>query len=162
LGIIPNGLWRFEDLACALLSPIAQHDGVKRGVGMIPRDRILLVDDNESVRRILAEGLEREGFRVCTAADGRRAWELVRRTPLSYDLVLTDVTMPEMDGIELLTRIMADSPWIKVILMTGRPDPNLKIKAEMLGAFTVLIKPLGLGQLQQTLKLALMENVREI
>ncbi len=123
---------------------------------MIPRDRILVVDDNESVRSILAEGLEGQGFRVCTAADGQQAWALVRRTPFAYDLVLTDLTMPEMGGIELLANIMADSPWIKVILMTGRWDPELKARAATLGASAVLFKPFGLEQVGRTLRLALM------
>ena len=122
---------------------------------MVPRDRILVVDDNESARSILVEALETEGFRVYAAADGKRAWELVRQTPFSYDLVLTDVMMPVMDGLELLSRIMSDSPWIKVILMTGHSDPELRVKAERMGAFTVLFKPFGLEQIQRTLRLAL-------
>jgi CheY-like chemotaxis protein len=140
-----------------LLSRVDDCNGVERGMRMVPRDRILVVDDNEFVRSMLAEGLESQGFRVCTAADGQQAWRLVSQTPLSYDLVLTDLTMPEMNGIELLARIMADLPWIKVILMTGERDPHLKVKAGMLGAFTVLFKPFSLAQVQQTLRLALME-----
>jgi DNA-binding NtrC family response regulator len=122
---------------------------------MLARDRILVVDDNESVRSILAEALEYEGFRVSTAADGQCAWELVRQRPFAYDLVLTDMTMPAMDGIALLGKIMMDSPWIKVILMTAHQDVDLKVKAELLGAFTVLFKPFGIEQIYQTLRSAL-------
>jgi DNA-binding NtrC family response regulator len=122
---------------------------------MLARDRILVVDDNESVRNILADALEYEGFRVSTAADGQCAWELVRQRPFAYDLVLTDMTMPAMDGIALLGKIMMDSPWIKVILMTAHQDVELKIKAELLGAFTVLFKPFGIEQIYQTLRRAL-------
>jgi len=126
-----------------------------RRVGMLARDRILVVDDNESIRIILAESLEYQGFRVSTAADGQRAWELVQHMPFSYDLVLTDMQMPAMNGIELLSKIMMESPWIKVIVMTGGQDPDLKIKAELLGAFTVLFKPFGVDQISQTLRCAL-------
>jgi two-component system response regulator FlrC len=126
-----------------------------RRAGMLARDRILVVDDNESVRSILADALEYEGFRVSTAADGQYAWELVRQRPFAYDLVLTDMTMPAMDGIALLSKIMMDSPWIKVILMTAHQDVDLKVKAELLGAFTVLFKPFGIEQIYQTLRRAL-------
>ena len=122
---------------------------------MLARDRILVVDDNESVRSILAEALENQGFRVSTAVDGQRAWELVRQTPFSYDLVLTDMRMPAMDGIALLSKIMMESPWIKVIMMTGARDPDLKVKAELLGAFTVLVKPLQVEQVHRILRRAL-------
>jgi CheY-like chemotaxis protein len=122
---------------------------------MLARDRILVVDDNDSVRSILAEALEDQGFRVSTAADGRRAWELVRQTPFAYDLVLTDMMMPGMDGIELLSKIRGDSPWIKVIVMTALDNPDLKVKAELLGAFTVLSKPFGVEQVQLILRRAL-------
>jgi two-component system response regulator FlrC len=138
-----------------LLSSAAERECLARRTAMVPRDRILVVDDSESIRSILAEALETQGFRVDTAADGEHAWELVRQAPFFYDLVLTDVMMPEMDGLELLSRIMSDSPWIKVILMTGHSDPELKGKAERLGAFTILSKPIGLEQIQRTLKLAL-------
>jgi len=122
---------------------------------MLARDRILVVDDNEAVRSILAEALEYEGFRVSTAADGQCAWELVRQRPFAYDLVLTDMTMPAMGGIALLGKIMMDSPWIKVILMTAHQDVDLRVKAELLGAFTVLFKPFGIEQIYQTLRRAL-------
>ena len=122
---------------------------------MLARDRILVVDDNESVRTILAESLEYQGFRVSTAADGQRAWDLVRHEPFSYDLVLTDMQMPAMNGIELLSKIVTESPWIKVIVMTGARDPDLKIRAELLGAFTVLFKPFGVDQTSHILRCAL-------
>jgi DNA-binding NtrC family response regulator len=122
---------------------------------MVARDRILVVDDNESVRTILAEFLEYQGFRVSTAADGECAWELVRHTPLSYDLVLTDLQMPTMNGIELLTRIMLEAPWIKVIVMTGAHDPDIKLNAELRGAVAVLFKPIKIDQIAHTLRRAL-------
>ena len=117
---------------------------------MLARDRILVVDDNESMRTMLAESLAFQGFRVSTAADGQRAWELVQHMPFSYDLVLTDMQMPAMNGIELLAKIMMQSPWIKVIVMTGTQDPDLTITAELLGAFTVLSKPVGVDQIVNT------------
>jgi CheY-like chemotaxis protein len=122
---------------------------------MIPGDRILVVDDSETIRQILVDALEEQGYRVETAADGRQAWDLLRRNPLCYDLVITDVIMPAMNGLELLASIMADLPWIKVVLITGCVDPDLKLQAEMLGAAAVLSKPCSLEHIQRTLQLAL-------
>jgi two-component system, NtrC family, response regulator AtoC len=99
-------------MAHTLLFPADERDSLVRRVGMLARDRILVVDDNESIRTILAESLAYQGFRVDTAADGQRAWELVQHMPFSYDLVLTDMQMPAMNGIELLSKIMIESPWI--------------------------------------------------
>jgi two-component system response regulator AtoC len=142
-------------MACTLLFSLTERDSLVRNVDMLARDRILVVDDNESVRSVLAEALENQGFRVSTAADGQCAWELVRQTPFSYDLVLTDMRMPAMDGIALLSKIMRESPWIKVIVMTGARDPDLQVKAELLGAFTVLVKPFQVDQVHQILRRAL-------
>jgi CheY-like chemotaxis protein len=122
---------------------------------MIPGDRILVVDDSEAIRQILADALEQQGYRVQTAADGYQAWELLRQNRFCYDLVITDVTMPAMDGLELLARIMADWPWIKVVLITGCAETDLKLQAQMLGAVAVLSKPCSLEQIQRTLRLAL-------
>jgi CheY-like chemotaxis protein len=122
---------------------------------MIPGDRILVVDDSEAIRQILADALEQQGYQVQTAADGHQAWELLRQNRFCYDLVITDVTMPAMDGLELLARIMADWPWIKVVLITGCADTDLKLQAQMLGAVAVLSKPCSLEQIQRTLRLAL-------
>ncbi len=122
---------------------------------MIPGDRILVVDDSEAIRLILVDALEQQGYRVQSATDGHQAWELLRRNPFCYDLVITDVAMPAMNGLELLARIMADAPWIKVILITGYADPDLKLQAQMLGAAAVLSKPCSLEHLHRTLRLAL-------
>jgi CheY-like chemotaxis protein len=122
---------------------------------MIPGERILVVDDSEAIRQILADALEQQGYRVQTAADGHQAWELLRQNPFCYDLVITDVTMPAMDGLDLLARVMADWPWIKVVLITGYADPDLKLQAQMLGAVAVLSKPCSLEQIHRTLRLAL-------
>jgi DNA-binding NtrC family response regulator len=142
-------------MARALLFSADGCNGELLGANMLARDRILIVDDNDSARSVLAEALEYEGFRVTTAADGQRAWELVQHAPFSYDLVLTDVMMPAMDGIELLSKVMMYSPRIKVIVMTGAGDPDLKTKAELLGAFSVLFKPFAVDLIYQVLRRAL-------
>lgn len=122
---------------------------------MIAGDRILVVDDSDVVRRTLAEALEGRGYRVYTASNGQRAWELMRQNPFFYDVVVTDVMMPAMNGLELLRKILAVFPWVKVILITGYPDPVLIDTAQKLGAVAVLPKPCSLEQMYRTLRLAL-------
>jgi DNA-binding NtrC family response regulator len=84
----------------------------------------------------------------------------VQQNPAAHDVVLSDVNMPRMNGLELLARIRADAPEIQVILMTGHPDPAISVQAERLGAVGVLLKPWGLEQLYQTLRRALSERAR--
>ncbi len=117
--------------------------------------RILVADDDEASRRFFADVLEMLGYQVHTAPDGGNAWMLLHQSGFSYDLVVTDFMMPAMNGLELLTKVRADSPWIKVILITGRFDPDFKSKAQTLGAFAVLSKPCDVEQLKGTVELAL-------
>jgi CheY-like chemotaxis protein len=126
---------------------------------MTPGGRILVVDDNIATCEVLVDALEVQGYQVQTAADGRQAWDLIRQNPTDYDLVLSDVNMPRMDGLELLARIRADAPGIQVILMTGHPHPAIPVQARRLGAVAVLLKPWGLEQLYQTLRRALSARV---
>jgi CheY-like chemotaxis protein/anti-sigma regulatory factor (Ser/Thr protein kinase) len=100
---------------------------------------ILVVDDEESVRRLLVSVLESPGRRIDTAADGAEALARVEATP--YDLVLTDVRMPGMDGLELLRRIRHASPSTKVIVMTGDSTPSNVIQSLCDQAFTYFTKP---------------------
>lgn len=133
--------------------------GLRREL-MTPGSRILVVDDHIATCEILADALEIQGYKVQTAADGRQAWDLVPQSPMAYDLVLSDVNMPRMDGLELLARIRADAPEIHVILMTGHPDPAILEQAQRLGAVAVLLKPWGLEQLYRTLQRAISERAR--
>jgi DNA-binding NtrC family response regulator len=88
-------------------------------------NRILLVDDEATFRQTLRRHLKREGFELETAADGEAACrEISRAAERShpFDLVITDVLMPEMDGIQLLTWIKECYPGISVIVLTGFGD----------------------------------------
>jgi DNA-binding NtrC family response regulator len=126
---------------------------------MVPGGRILVVDDDAELRRFLVIALAEQGYQVQMAADGQRAWELLQQSRFSCDLVISDVRMPAMDGIELLGRIMAESPSIKVILMSGDPFPDLQARAHSLGAFAVLSKLCDLEQIHETLRLALATSI---
>jgi len=101
--------------------------------------KILLVDDDSSVRRVLQFKLEKRGFSVETAADGLQALKALKENP--FDLLLSDIRMPKMDGIELLSEAKAVQPGIKVILITAHATVNQAVEAVKLGAFDYITKP---------------------
>ena len=110
--------------------------------------RILLIDDDEQMRRIMARILVREGHDVIEAADGKQGIEFFRRDP--RDVVITDLLMPEKDGIETIRKLRAISPQVRIIAMSGAAgtahDSYLQI-AKHLGADTGLCKPFKVEEL---------------
>lgn len=101
-------------------------------------ERILVVDDEESMCQYLSILLKKEGYEVLTANSGQQALQVVESTPL--DLVMTDIQMPKMDGIQLLRGIKGMSPNIPVIIMTAYASEQSAIEAVNLGAFCYLQK----------------------
>ena len=101
---------------------------------------VLLVEDDESVAYMLEMALVDDGFRVTLAADGRIGWEAFQAE--RPNIVLTDIKMPHMDGIELLSRIKAIDPEMDVVLLTAYSDLPTAIKALELGARRYLQKPI--------------------
>lgn len=101
--------------------------------------KILLVDDDSSVRRVLQFKLEKRGFSVETASDGLQALQILRELPI--DLLLSDIRMPRMDGIELLGEAKSAQPGIKVILITAHATVSQAVQAVKFGAFDYITKP---------------------
>ena len=101
--------------------------------------KVLLVDDDSSVRRVLQFKLQKRGYEVETAANGAEALQhLVEK---SFDLLLSDIRMPKMDGIELLGEAKSAQPGIKVILITAHATVSQAVQAVKLGAFDYITKP---------------------
>ena len=96
------------------------------------RQRVLIVDDNEDVRRILALRLSRAGFDVGGAADGREALAALRGG--HWDLVLLDLVMPELDGFEFLAEVQGERSVPPVVVITQYDDPANRQRALALGA----------------------------
>ena len=118
---------------------------------------ILVVDDEEDLRYLLTIFLTDLGYGVLTAANGREGLAAFRdRKPA---VVLSDIKMPEMDGIELLRRIKADSPEAEVIMITGHGDMDLAIESLKLEATDFITKPINHDILQISLKRAF-ERIR--
>ncbi len=101
---------------------------------------ILIIDDEASLRQTMARILQRSGYEVTTVADGNEALKLISDHP--FDLVYSDIRMPDMNGLELLKVIHAKSPDLPVILFTAQPDLNSAVAAVRSGATDYLLKPL--------------------
>jgi len=117
------------------------------------RERILVVDDDEPSRQILAETLTQAGYTVEEAADGYEAlWIAARRSP---DLVVSDLSMPGIDGIEFVRRLHAFTP-VPVVLTTGLQETrDVVTAADGYGAVACLKKPMSVDELLWTIDRAL-------
>ena len=98
---------------------------------------ILLADDNEKLRRSVADILQDEGYSVVEAATGQQALAEVRWARQQFDLLITDLSMPEMDGLQLLTEIKRTDPGLPVIAMSGSFNGRLLRFAAIFGAVTI-------------------------
>ncbi len=112
--------------------------------------RVLLVDDEVLILSGLQRVLGRFGYRVDTAVDGRKALETFSESPGSFDLVITDQTMPGITGIELSRKIREVRPDIPVILCTGLDDTVDEQSMRSAGIRELLVKPTDMGELKST------------
>jgi two-component system NtrC family response regulator len=120
---------------------------------MTDRKCILLVDDDDSLRRVVEYTLRDEGYDVVLASTGTEGLQLFRSR--SVDLVLTDVRMPEMDGVELLARLKAMQSDLPVVLLTAHGTITSAVEAMKRGAFDYLTKPFDRDRLRATVRKAL-------
>jgi DNA-binding NtrC family response regulator len=114
--------------------------------------KILLVDDEPEFTRVLSERIQSRGVDVDTAASGREALEKVRDR--GYDAIILDLSMPEMDGLETLRRLVADHPGLQVILLTAHATLEKGIEAIRLGAMDFLEKPAEIQRLMDKIRQA--------
>ena len=122
---------------------------------------MLLVDDDAAVRWSLSETLAEEGHEVRVAENGEQA--LAQLADYAPDLILSDIRMPGLDGIELLKRVKEHAPSVDVVLMTAYDDMPTVVKAMREGAFDFLVKPLESKELNTVLERALADrNVRDL
>jgi DNA-binding NtrC family response regulator len=105
----------------------------------MPKGKILVIDDEQIVLKSCRRILEGEEHKVFTALSGREALEILSREPI--DIVITDIKMPEMDGMQVLERIKKDYPDVLVIMITGYSTVQSAVDAMKLGAFDYVPKP---------------------
>jgi CheY-like chemotaxis protein len=113
--------------------------------------KVLVVDDEPEVRQVLIEFLSSRGYDVIPASRGAEAVAIVERD--KPDLVLLDVTMPDMDGVETLRRINAIAPDLAVIMVTANADIGVTSKLLALGAVDYVPKPFDLDYLDQAVSI---------
>jgi two-component system NtrC family response regulator len=115
--------------------------------------RILVVDDEENLRRVTQLKLQQAGYEAMTASDGAQALEVLAKHP--QDLVLTDLKMPGMSGIELLQKIKEEYPEVVVIVVTAYGTIESAVEAMRLGAYDYIIKPVNADALKLIVSRAL-------
>ena len=114
------------------------------------KEKVLLVDDELEFTQVLSERMKSRGVDVDTAASGREALEKARGK--SYDAIILDLSMPEMDGIETLKHLIEDHPDLQVILLTGYATIEKGIEAIKLGAMDFLEKPAEIQKLMEKIE----------
>ena len=107
--------------------------------------RVLVVDDEPNITELVSLGLRYEGFDVSSAHDGRGALRAVRE--LKPELVILDVTMPDIDGMEVVRRMRAENIWMPVIFLTARDAVEDKIAGLTVGGDDYIAKPFSLDEL---------------
>ena len=115
--------------------------------------KILVVDDDPEVRMATRDFLSSKGYEVVVAEGGREALRLLDASP--PDVVLLDVAMPDMDGMETLKRIVAAHPTMPVIMVTANADIEITSKVLQLGAADYVPKPFDLDYLDQAISIQL-------
>jgi two-component system, cell cycle sensor histidine kinase and response regulator CckA len=122
--------------------------------GTIPRgtEHILLVDDEAPIVQIASEFLQGLGYRVTAFTSGPKAWEGFQAQPQAFDLLLTDLTMPLMTGLDLAEAALKIRPDLLVLLTTGYSEAHITEKAQEIGIRQCLLKPLVLRHLGWTLR----------
>jgi len=113
----------------------------------MPPRRILLIDDELPIRSFMQDFFGDRGFDVEVAGDGAEGVEKFEKGG-GFDLVISDMLMPKMIGLEVLRRIKAKKPDQRVILMTGAKEESMKKKAVELGCHLYITKPVQLGELE--------------
>ncbi|MFM8561126.1 MAG: response regulator [Solirubrobacterales bacterium] len=121
--------------------------------------RILLVDDEQSVQELLSYPLRKDGYEVVQAGDGKEALKLFGES--RFDLVILDVMMPQMDGLECCRRLRASSP-VPIIMLTAQAEEADKIVGLELGADDYITKPFSVRELRSRIKALLRRSAMSL
>lgn len=115
--------------------------------------KILVIDDQAPIRKTLREILEYENFEIDEAEDGQKGLDLVAKD--SYDLILCDIKMPKVDGLEFLEKTMQSNPDIPIIMISGHGNIETAVEAIKKGAYDFIAKPIDLNRLLVTVRNAM-------
>jgi two-component system cell cycle response regulator CpdR len=117
--------------------------------------RILIAEDEDPVRALVARALEQDGHEVVATADGAEALDVLQREAGRFDLVLTDIRMPVMDGIALALATARDFPALPILLMTGYADQRERASGLEALIRDVVAKPFTLSEIKAAVAAAL-------
>jgi DNA-binding NtrC family response regulator len=123
------------------------------------KKRLLIAEDSMEVRTLLKRTLAREGFDVETAAHGRDAIEILRGNLAPFDMMISDIRMPEMDGEELLVEAKSIQPTLRVIMVTSYGTPSEYDALRRKGAQGLILKPFKIPDLLEVIERAFHEPV---
>ena len=125
---------------------------MESGSGMA---RILVTEDDDAVRSFVARALTLDGHRIVTAEDGADALETLAREACAFDLLLSDIRMPAMDGIELATKAAPQFPGLPILLMTGYADQRERAEGLDRIVHDVVQKPFSLAEIRTAVRATL-------
>lgn len=117
---------------------------------------ILIVDDEKAIRKTLGEILSYEGYKIDEAADGEEGWKFFNEK--TYDVVLCDIKMPKLDGLEFLAKATEKNPDVPVIMISGHGNIETAVEAVKKGAFDYIAKPPDLNRMLITIRNAMDKN----
>jgi CheY-like chemotaxis protein len=112
--------------------------------------RILVVDDEPQIRDMLHEALVRAGYEVHEASDGKLAIDMLRKQ--SFDVVISDILMPEKDGLEVIMYLQRESPMTKCIAISSPSNRVFLQSAQLLGATRVVEKPFTVSEMETAVR----------
>ena len=118
-------------------------------------NKILVVDDEALARKLLKDFLEVKGYDVITASGGKEALEKIRKGP---DIVLLDIMMPDMNGMEVLDKIKETSPSTVVIMVTALAENAIGVESIKRGAFDFVTKPIDLNHLEFLIEFKILQQ----
>jgi len=122
-----------------------------------PALRVLVIDDEPPIRKLLRLGLGTQGYRVIEAADGQSALDHMREKP---DLVILDLGLPDMQGLELLRTMRTRDERVPIVVLSSRADETAKVQALDLGADDYVTKPFGMDELLARIRAALRHQLQ--
>jgi two-component system KDP operon response regulator KdpE len=119
--------------------------------------KVLAIDDESVIRKLLRLGLTAQGYKFLEAANGKIAIGLLSESP---DLVILDLGLPDIDGLELLQKIRGHNQWLPVIVLSSRGDELTKVQALEAGADDYVTKPFGMDELLARMRAALRHRLQ--
>lgn len=121
--------------------------------------RIIIIDDDKSIRQVLKTILEQEGYTVDTADTGKQA--ILKTNEKAYNLALIDMRLPDIDGIDLILKIKDTTPRMRKIIVTGYPTIQNAMEAVNRQADAFILKPFDVERVLQTIREQLMKQDEE-